>query len=99
VVTDREDIASFSEALSRTTKLRFNPFPHHMEGLYSDPVYTLKIAYKNGQTQLITTQEGGQSIYRRLNSVTDHGDRGYISARNETLREWVEAIGIKTLRF
>ncbi len=98
-VTDPQDIDGFFEALAQTSKLRANPFPHHEEGLHSNPVYTLEITYQNGNTEFITTQEGGKHIYRRLNTKTDHGDRGYISAYNEALREWAQDIVTKSLRF
>ena len=98
-VTESQDIDAFFEALSQTSKFRANPFPHHEEGLHSDPVYTLKIVYQNGTTEYITTQEGGEYIFRRLNSKTDHGDRGYISAYNEALYEWAKDVVTKPLRF
>ena len=98
-VTDAQDIESFFDALTQTSGFRANLFPHHEEGLYSNPVYTLEITYHNGKTEYITTQEGGKYIYRHLGTKTDHGDKGYISAYNEALRKWAQDVVTKPLRF
>ncbi len=94
-VTDPQEIDRFFEALTHTSKLRFNPYPQHEQGLHADPVYSLAITYHNGDMESITTQEGGKRIYRRLNTKGDHGDSGYISAYNEELFEWAKAIVTK----
>ncbi len=92
-VTDRADIDAFFDALQESSDFHYNAIVTHSEGLYSEPVYTLEVFYKNGKTVYLTTGEGGEHVYRFLDPThRGGGDKSYVSVYTPALREWAESM-------
>lgn len=93
IVTARDDIEAFYQALGQSSGLKMNMFVAHSEGLHSDPVYTLEVFYQNGSSVYFTTSEGGNGIYRFFDeNHRGGGDKGYIYVRNTALYDWVKSV-------
>ncbi len=87
-ITNQSEI-EYVYGLLRETKVEdVNRYPSHISSLQFDPKFNIQVEYRNGKIDRYSAPSPNH-IFRRLDTVTWHGDQGYIKGSNEEIWKYV----------
>ena len=86
-ITNQLEIEHMYGLLKETKIIHVNRYPNHLSSLQFDPKFNIEIVYRNGKTDIYSAASSN-AIFRRLDTVTSHGDTGYIMGSSEELWEY-----------
>lgn len=87
-IIDYQEIEYVYSLLKQTSIVYVNRYPNHLSSLQFDPKFSIQVEYKNGKTDRYSAASP-DAIFRQLDIVTIHGDRGYIRGSNGELWKYV----------
>ena len=87
-IVDYQEIEHIYELLKQTSIVHVNRYPNHLSSLQFDPKFSIQVKYKNGKTDSYRAASPN-AIFRQLNTVSVHGERGYVKGVNEELWEYI----------
>ncbi|MGN1002156.1 MAG: hypothetical protein ACI4PC_05245 [Oscillospiraceae bacterium] len=87
----RQEIETIS-ALTEGVETECVPEPTHLQGQFSDPVFTLDYVFTDGSRDSVYATETGTTFFRYTDSYGPGGDRGYVLAASAQLGEYLTGL-------
>ena len=87
-ITNQPELGQVYELLKATRVVDVNRYPSHLSSLQFDPKFAIRVEYMNGKIDRYSAS-GPDGIFRNLDTMTSHGDQGYIMGSNEELWKYV----------
>jgi len=91
IIDDEDKILKIYDLIKQTKNISVKKYPSHSESIQTDSRFQIEIIYDD-KSDLISSTENYQRIYRQLDSKGSSGDYGHISGENVYIWDYLRQL-------